>query len=125
VSLADGRSESVGESRSRLLLHRPGLAPTAVQVVGIAADGSALGRADFGWEDDRVVGEFDGHVKYRRLLRPGQDPGDVVFEEKRREDAFRDAGWGVVRWTWADLMPGTVVGDRVRRALTRARRRLG
>jgi hypothetical protein len=125
VAFADGRSESVGESRSRLVLHRLGLAPTALQLVCRDAGGSSLGRADFGWEDERVVGEFDGRVKYGRLLRPGQDPGDVVFEEKRREDAFRDAGWGVVRWTWTDLVPGTVVGDRVGRALARARRRPG
>ena len=50
-----------------------------------------------------MLGEFDGRVKYGRLLRPGQEPGDAVFEEKRREDAIRDEGWGVVRWVWSDL----------------------
>ncbi|MGY1671234.1 hypothetical protein [Geodermatophilus sp. SYSU D00710] len=61
-------------------------------------------------------------MKYGRLLRPGQDPGDAVFDEKRREDAIRDEGWGVVRWTWADLVPA-VLGPRLRRALERGRRR--
>ncbi|MGY1680307.1 type IV toxin-antitoxin system AbiEi family antitoxin domain-containing protein [Geodermatophilus sp. SYSU D01176] len=124
VGFADGRSESVGESRSRLLLHRLGLAPSTLQLAVRSAGGRLLGRADFGWEEARVVGEFDGRVKYGRLLRPGQEPGDVVFEEKRREDAFRDEDWGVVRWTWADLTPA-VLGPRVRRALDRGRRRSG
>jgi hypothetical protein len=125
VDLADGRSESVGESRSRVRLHRAGLAPSTLQLPLHDAGGAFLGRADFGWEEERVVGEFDGRVKYGRLLRAGQDPGDAVFQEKRREDAFRDAGWGVVRWTWGDLHPGLVVVERVGRALARGRRHLG
>ena len=124
VRLADGRSESVGESRSRVLLHRLGLAPSTLQPPVRTASGRILGRADFGWEQERVLGEFDGRVKYGKLLRLGQDPGDVVFAEKRREDARRDEDWGVVRWTWADLTPH-VLGPRVRQALTRGRRRTG
>src|SRR5829696_485706 len=122
VRFADGRSESVGESRSRVLLARLGLAPTTLQLEVRRYDGAFLGRADFGWDDERVLGEFDGRIKYGRLLRPGQAPGDAVFEEKRREDAFRDEGWGVVRWTWDDLTPG-VLGPRVHRALERGRAR--
>jgi hypothetical protein len=124
VRVADGRSESVGESRSRVLLHRLGLAPSILQLDVRTSSGQLLGRADFGWEREHVVGEFDGRVKYGRLLRPGQDPGDVVFQEKRREDAFRDEDWGVVRWTWAHLTPA-VLGPWVRRALGRGRRRSG
>ena len=71
------------------------------------ASGGVVGRTDFAWEEQRVVGEFDGRIKYGRLLRPGQDPGDAVFEEKRREDAIRDEGWGVVRWVWSDLRART------------------
>jgi len=87
----------------------------------LTEDGVLLGRGDFGWEEQQVVGEFDGRVKYGRCLRPGQDPGDAVFEEKQREDAFRAEGWGVVRWTWGDLEVPAVVGARVRRALSRRR----
>ncbi|MGY1635973.1 hypothetical protein ACI78V_04875 [Geodermatophilus sp. SYSU D00742] len=124
VGFADGRSGSVGESRSRVLLHRLDLPPSTLQLDVRTASGRPVGRADFGWEEHRVLGEFDGRVKYGRLLRPGQQPGDVVFEEKRREDALRDEGWGVVRWTWGDLVPG-VLGPRVRRALARGRRQSG
>jgi hypothetical protein len=90
IAFADARSESVGESRSRVALQRLGLMPSTLQLDVRAGDGQLIGRADFAWEAERVVGEFDGRIKYGRLLRPGQDPGDVVFEEKRREDAVRD-----------------------------------
>jgi hypothetical protein len=119
VGLADGRSESVGESRSRVLLAELGLAPSALPFEVRAADGSFLARTDFAWESAGVVGEFDGRVKYGRLLRPGQDSGDVVFEEKRREEEIRDVGWGVVRWTWPDLSRRDRIEARVRRALQR------
>ncbi len=76
------------------------------------------------WEAERLLGEFDGRVKYGRLLRPGQEPGDVVFEEKRREDAMRAEDWGMVRWTWDDIDRDGVLAGRVGRAL-RARRRRG
>jgi very-short-patch-repair endonuclease len=121
VAFADGRSESVGESRSRVLLHRWGLAPSALQFQVRRDDGTVLGRTDFAWEDRRVVGEFDGRIKYGRLLRPGQDAGDVVFEEKRREDAIRDEGWGVIRWAWDELGVPHRFANRVRRSLERPR----
>jgi hypothetical protein len=43
-----------------------------------------VGRCDLGWEQQRTVGEFDGRVKYGRLLRPGQDPGEAVAQERLR-----------------------------------------
>ena len=125
VGAADGRSESVGESRSRLALHRLGLAPSTLQREVRSADGRLIARTDFAWEGEGVIGEFDGRIKYGRLLRPGQDPGDAVFEEKRREDAIRDEGWGVVRWTWSDISRPERLGPRVRRALERGAARIG
>jgi hypothetical protein len=123
VRFADGRSESVGESRSRVVLTELGLAPSALQLEIGRPDGAFIGRTDFAWEGPRVVGEFDGRVKYGRLLRPGQEPGDVVFEEKRREDAVRDEGWEVVRWTWSDLTRRERLRERVMRAHGRGSRR--
>ena len=66
-----------------------------------------------------MLGEFDGRIKYGRLLRPGEEPGDAVFAEKRREDAIRDELWGVVRWAWSDLHVPHRFAARVRRALER------
>jgi hypothetical protein len=123
IAFADRRNESVGESRSRVLIHRLGLPAPDLQVKAFRADGVSLGRCDFGWEEERTVAEFDGRVKYGRLLRPGQDPGDAVFDEKLREDAIRDTGREVARWTWADLATPRTVGDRLRRVFARGRRR--
>src|SRR6185312_16500578 len=105
--------------RSRVILHRWKLGPSALQFEVRAEAGLIVARTDFAWEAERLVGEFDGRIKYGRLLRPGQDPGDAVFEEKLREDAIRDGGWKVARWTWADLARPRVVGDRLRRAFAR------
>jgi hypothetical protein len=120
LAFADGRAESAGESVSRVLLADQGLRPTDLQLV--VADGvRALGRVDFAWPEHRTIAEFDGRVKYGRLLRAGDDVGEVVFREKVREDALRDLGWQVVRWVWADLARPAVIADRVRRAFARAR----
>jgi hypothetical protein len=121
VAASDGRSGSVGETRSRLLLQRMGLAPTGLQFPVLGAGGEPIGWTDFVWEEHRLLGEFDGRMKYGRLLRPGQDPGDAVFDEKRREDAMRGEDWSMVRWTWSEI-DERVLGPRVRRAQERARR---
>lgn len=57
-----------------------------------------------------------GHV--RGLL----GPGDAVLAEKPREDAVRDEGWGVARWTWPDLSAGHRPAARIRRAPARGGR---
>lgn len=110
IEFADGRAESVGETRSRVALWRAGI-PTPLLQWEIGGN-----RVDFGWVGRRTVGEFDGKIKYGRLLRPGQDPGEVVFEEKVREDRLRAEGLAVVRWIWRELDDFTPVAARIRRA---------
>ena len=69
----------------------------------------------------RLLGEFDGRVKYGRLLRPGQTPGDVVWAEKLREDALRrTTGFGMERLVWADLDRPRSTADRLWAMLRRA-----
>ncbi|GAB3623486.1 hypothetical protein GCM10027418_15690 [Mariniluteicoccus endophyticus] len=99
--LADGRAETPGESYSRVTLHRAGIPAPQLQVeVFCPRTGLFIARPDFLWEDERVVGEFDGAVKYAGTYGA---PEEVVLQEKRRERDLRTAGWGVLRWTWADL----------------------
>jgi predicted transcriptional regulator of viral defense system len=117
VGFADPASESVGESRSRVAIARAGLPTPVLQCEVFDPRGQLVGRTDFGWLRRRAVGEFDGQMKYGRLLRPGQDPGEVVFAEKRREDALRDLGFSVVRWTWGELGSFAPVAERLRRRL--------
>lgn len=115
VEFADGAAESVGETRSRVAIRRAGLPAPVLQYEVVGR------RCDFYWEEHRTVGEFDGRVKYGRLLRPGQEAGDVVFAEKRREDDLRDHGLGVARWVWDELDPFDVAAGRIRRAFARRR----
>lgn len=122
VAFADVRAESAGESISRVALALEGV-PTPELQLEVWVAGVFLGRSDFGWRDGRVLGEFDGKIKYGRLLRPGQSAADIVMAEKAREEALRDAGWGVVRWGWDDLADPRGLADRVRRALARGHRR--
>jgi hypothetical protein len=119
VTFLDPRSESPGESLSRAALHLQHLPPPTPQYEVRRPDGRLVGRSDFGWEEHRTLGEFDGRVKYGRLLRPGQTAADAVYEEKLREDALRDLDWQLVRWTFADLLTPAVIADRVWRAFAR------
>lgn len=115
IAFADAGSESVGESRSRVAIALARLPAPLLQWEVFSPNGRLVGRTDFGWLQQRTVGEFDGQVKYGRLLRPGQEPGEVVFAEKRREDDLRDQGLEVVRWTWPDLGNFAPVAERLRR----------
>jgi hypothetical protein len=101
--LADGRAECVGESRALYLFWSQGLPTPQLQLE--VRDGRRLvAVTDFAWPEHRLIVEFDGRVKYQKYLRAGEDPGDAVFREKRREDDIRRVtGWAVVRLTWADL----------------------
>jgi hypothetical protein len=76
-----------------------------------------VARVDFWWPGQRLVGEFDGRVKYRVDGIP--DPRrleDRVWTEKQREDRLRGLGLRVVRWTWADALDP----HRLRSVLARA-----
>jgi hypothetical protein len=116
VAFADGRSGSVGESRSRVAIDAAGLPSPVLQWEVYSASGMFIGRVDFAWPAFGTVAEFDGKVKYGRLLRPGQDPGEAVYEEKLREDALRDEDLRMVRWGWLDIDPFTETAARLRRA---------
>jgi hypothetical protein len=113
VAVADGGSDSVGESRSRLAILRAGL-PAPVLQWPVEGRGRVF-EVDFGWPDLRTVGEFDGLFKYGRLLKPDQDPAEVVVAEKLREDEIRDLDLRVVRWIWAEIDHFDPVAERLRR----------
>jgi hypothetical protein len=118
LAFADGRSASVGESRSRVAIARAGLPVPVLQWQVIGRSGW-VADVDFGWPRLRTVGEFDGEIKYGRLLKPGQSASDVVFAEKQREDAIRDQDLGVVRWIWSDLADFSTTAARLRRRFGR------
>lgn len=113
----DGRAASVGESLGRVEMRRRFLPKPELQFE--IRDSGFVAYTDFGWRESRVVGEFDGKGKYLRDLRPSDDPGEVVFREKVREDRIRALGWTVVRFTWADLFTFDPIAAQISRALNR------
>jgi hypothetical protein len=120
LAFLDVRSESVGESVSRVRLMEEGLPAPVPQREVFGPDGRLIARVDFCWDEQKTIGEFDGKIKYGRLLKPGQRIEDVIFDEKVREDALRDLGWQIVRWLWRDLYRRGVLRERVLRAFARA-----
>jgi hypothetical protein len=94
-------SESPGETRTRVLIHRLGFAPPVLQVRFVDEYGEMF--PDFFWPDVEVALEFDGKVKYTRGEFTGGDPSGVVWREKLREDRLRRQIRRVERATFADI----------------------
>jgi hypothetical protein len=117
VAFLDRRSESPGESYSRVVIAQLGLPKPDLQVDIFGPDGEHLGRVDFDWPDRRTVGEFDGRIKYGRALRPGQPIEEVLVDEKVREDRIRDTDRRMLRWIWPELWTPNKFGTRLDRAL--------
>jgi hypothetical protein len=95
LAFADGRAESPGESLSRVAIASHGLPVPELQVPVANGGGAVIARVDFLWRRERTIGEFDGKLKYASP--------DVLWAEKRREDALRALGFTVVRWVWQDV----------------------
>ena len=115
LRLADGRSESVGETRARYLAWSQGLPPPEVNYPVLNESGREVARVDLAWPAYGLFLEFDGKVKYERLLKEGESASDVVFREKQREDMIcRLTGWRCIRIVWADLYQPQITASRIR-----------
>jgi hypothetical protein len=90
-----------------VILHRAGLPAPQLHLPVYDTGNSLLGTATFGYPAARVVGEFDGYIRYGRSLCGGdfaaELPAGIAQQEMDREHRLRQAGWLVVRWTWPDL----------------------
>jgi hypothetical protein len=95
LGFARAASESVLESRTRVLWHEAGLPPPCQQAV-IRADGRFLARVDFLWEDARLIVEVDGLAKYAER--------GALQDEKARQNRLVAAGYTVRRFTWSDVV---------------------
>ena len=104
VEFADGRSESVLESISRVAFRDQGLPPPELQV-WVGGDDGVIGRADFLWRRYRTIGEADGAVKYKDTAR--------AIAQLRRDALLRAAGFEVVHFTWDEIVrtPGQVAAS--------------
>ena len=122
VRLTRKGADSVGESLSRHLMWTQHLPEPELQFEVRDEWGNLIGVTDFAWPDHGLLGEFDGMMKYGRLLREGESPGGVVTREKNREDDLRCAtGWLMVRLIWAELFRPGPTAAKIRRQLERGR----
>lgn len=118
LRLADKRIESIGESRTLWCCFQQRLPRPEVQYEVRDSSGRVVARLDFAWPRLGVWLEFDGHVKYEKLLKPGERASDVVLRERDRErDVARLTGWRCIRITWADLADPIHLGARIRQEL--------
>ena len=121
VRLTDGRAESPGETRVRYVCWEQGLPKPDLQVKIWDSYGQLVAITDFGWEAQKLYGEFDGMQKYGRLLKPGQTSGDAITKEKEREDLVRElTGYGMIRYIWSQLDDHRQLAFRTQRMLRRA-----
>lgn len=107
IRMSDGRLESVGESRSLHMFWKHGVPFPELQYVVRDKNGRFIARTDFCWCGYSHVGEFDGMAKYGRLNPYSTDVGQVIADEKIREDLVRDELFGMSRWIWKGLAPKT------------------
>lgn len=115
VRYMDARSESPGETRTRLVLVRAGVQVEPQSVIR-DHDGVFVARVDFEVAGARVAVEFDGRGKYMMS-------GDVEhrhWNEKRRNDALLNLGYQIVRVTWRDLAHPARIVHWVQEAVARS-----
>ena len=88
-------------------------------------DGSLVGITDFAWPEFGLLGEFDGKIKYGRLLKEGETASDAVVREKEREDRIREVTrWLMIRYVWRDLYQPEATAARTRRLMRDSESRL-
>lgn len=119
VQLADGRAESVGETRSRLICLDAGLAVTPQ--VDIRDDqGHVIGRVDLAVDGLPLGIEYDGKGKYTDYLDPDDELDEKYWQEKVRKELIEDHGQILVPVYWEMLDRPRAFLARVQRAAIRA-----
>ncbi len=110
IAIANPARESVAESLSAGHFALAELPTPIYQARIVTAAGTFF--PDCLWPEHGLIGECDGAVKYLDAA--------AHVREKEREQALRDAGFGMVRWLAKEIMisPDVVV-ERVSRALSR------
>lgn len=111
LEFGNGLSGSAGESLSRAVIHELGF-PAPVLQHRFDDRLGLVGYTDFWWPQFRLIGEFDGLIKYTRdAFRAGMSVEEVVVAEKKREDRLRALGPRVSRWLWPDVMSPRFLQD--------------
>lgn len=101
AELAVDDSGSAGESYARGVVHELGFEAPVTQLELRDAEGAMY--PDLAWPECRVLGEFDGFVKYADPRFNHGDPMEKLRRERAREARLRALGWTVVRMSWSDV----------------------
>ncbi len=109
LAQADGRAQSPLETRVRLRCVDARVPPDDLQYAIRDDDGYLLGVADMVWRRARVAAEADGTGPHSTL--------QALYEDRRRQNRLANAGWTVLRFTWADAMRPDYIPFVVRNAL--------
>ncbi|HPU12568.1 MAG TPA: type IV toxin-antitoxin system AbiEi family antitoxin domain-containing protein [Aeromicrobium sp.] len=118
--------ESVGEIRSMHMFRRTAIPIPQMQVKFQNPHRSSIARVDFDWEDYHHCGEFDGLIKYGRLNPYSTSMiGQVLVEEKLREDSIREIPRGMSRWIYRDLSTPELTSRRIRASMEQSRKLFG
>ena len=103
LSFADAGAANVRESQSRVEIVRMGFPKPRTQERRVLPSGRVV-FGDFYWPEHDHWGELDGNGKY---LSPEFDadrqPGEIVIDEKNRENEIRRGVRGFSRWEPADI----------------------
>lgn len=112
---ADGRAQSPLETRTRLRCVDGKVPPDVLQVAVRDGDGYLLGVGDLGWRGPKVIAEADGRGPHGTPV--------AAFADRRRQNRLVNAGWTVLRFTWADTLHPDYIPWTVREAIAAAARR--
>lgn len=123
IEWCDARHETPGESVTAFVLRQLGYDLDPQFGPGLTGPGGGPLHADFLILGTRVLVEFDGEIKYE--ARDADEARQLLFAEKRREDALREAGYEVVRLTWRDLQNPELVRAKIEAAIARSLSRAG
>lgn len=116
IELADRKSESVAETRSRILFSDFGLPEPETQVDIMDESGNFVARVDFFWPEFGIIGECDGVGKYF----DGADETETrrrLEAEKDRDARLVALGFRVIHWRWADIERPMGLMHRLRRMM--------
>lgn len=107
---ADGRAENGGESVARATMIEQGiLLPDLQREITDPIDSNHVFRVDFFWQlaGGNVIGELDGHEKYRSPeMTGGRDVVDVLADERLRESHLSSTGNKIARFSYKQAING-------------------
>ncbi|HKO34053.1 MAG TPA: type IV toxin-antitoxin system AbiEi family antitoxin domain-containing protein [Candidatus Limnocylindria bacterium] len=113
LTAVDGRARSPLETRVRLRCADGGVPPDQCGYLVRDELGNIFAEADMAWLRPKVIAEADG-VAVHSLP-------EAVFTDRHRQNLLANAGWLVLRFTWADTLRPGYIPDAVRQALNSRR----